>query len=144
MDEQLQEMAVWAKNANLQALFQVVKGIALPESTPTSDAWRVAPSQLPEFLDMCVTESKAQSAETFVLGPDLGKVATKSPMLLATEDRDELSKWFGFYGRAFGLRRYIDDPHPQTELKKNTGELVNEIAGFVIWRFRAHGVPRPF
>jgi hypothetical protein len=144
MDDKLQEMAGRAQVANLNGLFQVVKGIALTESIPTSDSWRKAPSELLEFLALCVKDSGASSAEVFVLGADIGPLALRNPLLIPDSDRDELRKWHGFYSRAFRLRQYTDDLNSRATQEKETAELVKDVAGFIQWRLRAHGVKKPF
>jgi hypothetical protein len=144
VDEQLSEMAGRAQAAKLHALFQVIRGVALPESTPTSDSWRKLPTELPEFLDLCVKESEAASAEAFVLGPHLGPIAVKNPVLVPATDLAELSEWFGFYGRAFRLRQFLDESHPHATLVKTSAVLIKEVAAFVTWRLRAYGVKKPY
>jgi hypothetical protein len=144
MNDELQEMAARANAAMLHALFQVIKGVALKESTPSSDAWRNAPKELPKFLDGCVKDAGAASAEEFVLGPDLASVALRNPMLIPDAALNDLKKWFGFYGRAFDLRQFTDESHPQTTLQKQSAELITDVAEFVASRFRAHGIRKPF
>jgi hypothetical protein len=144
MNDHLQEMANRAQVAGLSGLLQVTKSIGAKESIPSSSDWRNAPNQLPEFLNACVKDSGATSAEAFVVGPDLGPVALQNPMLVPDVDLEELKKWFGFYSRAFSLRQHTDEPHPQTNLQKKLAELITEVAEFVQWRLRAHGVKKPF
>ena len=144
MNDRLQEMAARAQKAGLFGLFQVTKGVGLQESTPSSQDWRTAPNELPEFLNACVKDSGAASAEEFVLGPDLAGVSLRNPMLIPDADLDDLKKWFGFYGRAFRLRHYADEPHPQITLQNQSAELITEVAEFVATRLRAHGVKKPF
>jgi hypothetical protein len=152
MNDHLQEMAARAQKAGLSGLFQVTKSVGVKESIPSSEDWRNAPKQLPEFLNACVKDSGATSAEAFVLGPDLGPVSLRNPMLIPDVDLEDLKKWFGFYSRAFRLRQYTDDPHPQTTLQKKSAELITEVADelitevaeFVASRLRGHGVKKPF
>jgi hypothetical protein len=137
-------MAGRARGAGLAGLYQVIKSIGMRESVPSSEDWRNAPKQLPELLNACMKDAGMDSPETFVLGPDLGPVALRNPMLIPDADLEELKKWFGFYSRAFRILEYTDDPHPQTTLKKTLVELIPEAAEFVASRLRAHGVKKPF
>jgi hypothetical protein len=100
--------------------------------------------QLPEFLESCVKDSGATTAEAFVLGPHLGPISIQNPMLVPDEDLSELKKWFGFYGRAFRLSQYTNEPHPQTNMEPGLAELLTDVAEFVQWRLRAYGVAKPF
>jgi hypothetical protein len=144
MDDSLQELAARAQKAGLSALFQVTKSVGTKQSFASSQDWRDAPKQLPEFLKLCVDTAGVATAEEFVLGPDLAAVATRNPMLLPDTDLEDLKKWFAFHGRAFSLRQYADEPHPQTHLEVETAELITEVARFVSSKLRAHGVKKPF
>jgi hypothetical protein len=144
MNDYLQEMAGRARGAGLAGLYQVIKSIGTRETIPSSEHWREAPKQLPELLNACIKDAGVDSPETFVLGPDLGPVALRNPMLVPDADLEELKKWFGFYSQAFRIRQYTDDPHPQTTLQTKLVELIPEVAEFVASRLRAHGVKKPF
>jgi hypothetical protein len=144
MDDHLQEMAARAQKAGLFGLFQVIKSVGTNEFIPSTSDWRAGAKELSGFLNSCVKESGATSPEAFVLGADLGAVALRNPLLLPEADLAELRKFFGFYGRAFLVRQFVDEPHPQTNLQKKSAELVTEVALFVAARFRAHGIGKPF
>jgi hypothetical protein len=144
MNDYLQEMAGRARGAGLAGLYQVIKSVGTRESVPSSEDWRRAPQQLPEFLNACMKDAGVDSPEAFVLGPDLGPVALRNPMLIPDADLEELKTWFGFYRRSFRIRQYTDEPHPQTTLQKKLVELIPEVAEFVASRFRAYGVKKPF
>jgi len=144
MNDHLQEMAARTQAAGLSELFQVTKSVGLKQPVQSSATARAALQQLPKFLETCVTDAGAASAEAFVLGPHLGAISIKHPMLVPDADLAELKKWFGFYSRTFRLGQYTNEPHPQTNMEPKLAELITDVAEFVQWRLRAYGVWKPF